>query len=43
MVESQFALQKFIESIIHLQDIKFYINIESKTAYENLDNIKLSI
>ena len=39
MVESQFALQKFIESIIHLQDIKFYINIESKTAYENLDSI----
>ena len=39
MVESKFALQKFIESIIHLQYNKFYINIESKTAYENLDNI----
>jgi|TARA_R110001592_G_scaffold114664_2_gene314694 4-hydroxy-2-oxoheptanedioate aldolase len=39
MVESKFALQKFIESIIHLQHNKFYINIESKTAYENLDNI----
>lgn len=39
MVESEFALQKFIESIIHLKNIKFYINIESTTAYSNLDSI----
>ena len=39
MVESEFALQKFIESIIHLDDNKFYINIESKTAYNNLNSI----
>tara|TARA_R100001163_G_C5068290_1_gene208338 strand:- start:7153 stop:7905 length:753 start_codon:yes stop_codon:yes gene_type:complete len=39
MVESKFALQKFIESITHLQYNKFYINIETKTAYQNLDNI----
>tara|TARA_B100001059_G_scaffold127643_1_gene127518 strand:+ start:144 stop:896 length:753 start_codon:yes stop_codon:yes gene_type:complete len=39
MVESEFALQKFIESIIHLKNIKFYINIESITAYNNLDSI----
>ena len=39
MVESEFALQKFIESIIHLKNIKFYINIESITAYSNLDSI----
>ena len=45
MVESEFALQKFVEAIISnisvdkRKDIKFYINIESKTAYENLDKI----
>ena len=39
MVESKFALQKFIESVTHLPSGKFYINIESKTAYENLDSI----
>ena len=39
MVESKFALQKFIESITHLENINFYINIESKMAYKNLDNI----
>jgi len=45
MIESEFALQKFGESIIsniHIQkrkNIKFYINIETKTAYENLDDI----
>ena len=39
MIETEFALQKFIESITHILDIKFYINIESKTAYENIDKI----
>jgi 4-hydroxy-2-oxoheptanedioate aldolase len=39
MIETEFALQKFIESVIHIKDIDFYINIESKTGYENLDKI----
>lgn len=39
MIETEFALQKFIESVIHIKDIDFYINIESKTAYENLSKI----
>lgn len=39
MVESEFAMQKFIESTIDIQNIKYYINIESKTAYKNLSNI----
>jgi hypothetical protein len=45
MVESEFALQKFIEAVIvnidvkRRDNIKFYINIETKTAYENLDKI----
>tara|TARA_R100000008_G_C3528419_1_gene137880 strand:+ start:29 stop:781 length:753 start_codon:yes stop_codon:yes gene_type:complete len=39
MVETKFAFQKFIESVIDLKNIKFYINIESKTAYKNLSNI----
>lgn len=39
MVESEFAMQKFIESTINIQDMKYYINVESKTAYKNLDNI----
>lgn len=39
MVETSFALTKFIESIINIPKLNFYINIESKTAYENLDNI----
>ena len=45
MVESEFALQKFVEAVItnvsneRRENIKFYINIESKTAYENLDKI----
>jgi len=45
MVESEFALQKFIEAInsnisIEKKDkLNFYINIETKTAYENLDKI----
>lgn len=39
MVESKFALQKFTESVIHLKNTSFYINIESKTAYKNLNTI----
>jgi hypothetical protein len=39
MVETEFALQKFIESVTNINSIKFYINIESKTAYENIDKI----
>lgn len=39
MIETEFALQKFIESVSHISGIKFYINIESKTAYENIDKI----
>ena len=45
MVESEFALQKFVEAVIVNIDISkrekmnFYINVESKTAYENLDKI----
>ena len=45
MIESEFALEKFIESIIsNTNDLDrsstdFFINIESKTAIENLDKI----
>ena len=39
MVESEFAMQKFIESTIDMKDMKYYINVESKTAYKNLSNI----
>lgn len=39
MVESGFALQKFIESTIDIKNIDLYINIESKTAFNNLDDI----
>jgi hypothetical protein len=39
MVETEFALQKFVESIVHLNDTNFYINVESKTTYQNLDNM----
>jgi hypothetical protein len=39
MIETEFALQKFIESVSHISDIKFYVNIESKTAYKNIDKI----
>jgi hypothetical protein len=39
MIETEFALQKFIESVIHINDINFYINIESKSGYENLHKI----
>jgi len=39
MIETEFALQKYIESVYQIKNIDFYINIESKTAYNNLDNI----
>ena len=39
MIETEFALQKFIESVIDINDIDFYINIESKSGYENLHKI----
>jgi hypothetical protein len=39
MIETEFALQKFIESVSHISGIKFYINIESKSGYENIDKI----
>jgi citrate lyase beta subunit len=39
MIETEFALQKFIESVIGIDNIDFYINIESKSGYENLDRI----
>jgi hypothetical protein len=39
MIETEFALQKFIESVIGIENIDFYINIESKSGYENLDKI----
>lgn len=39
MIESEFALQKFTESICCIKDIDFYINIESNMAIDNLDRI----
>ena len=45
MIESEFALEKFIESILsntndlERSSIDFFINIESKTAIQNLDAI----
>lgn len=45
MIESEFALSKFIESVISntneidRSSTDFFINIESKTAIENLDKI----
>jgi hypothetical protein len=39
MIETEFALQKFIESVSHITNIKFYINIESKSGYKNIDKI----
>ena len=39
MIETDFALQKYVESIQHIKGIKFYINVESKHGYENLDKI----
>ena len=45
MIESEFALEKYIESIISKTNdeirskTEFYINIESKTAFSNLNEI----
>jgi citrate lyase beta subunit len=39
MIETEFSLQKFIESVSHIDNINFYINIESKTGYENIIKI----
>lgn len=39
MVESQFALQKFTESVSPVKDTDFYINVESATAVNNLPSI----
>lgn len=39
MIETEFALQKFTESVSNIKNIKFYINIESKSGYENIDKI----
>jgi hypothetical protein len=39
MVETEFSLQKFIESVSGVYSTDFYINIESKTGYENIDKI----
>lgn len=45
MIESKFGLEKFVESIknnnTHFKKshTKFYINIESKQAYDNIDSI----
>lgn len=39
MIETEFALQKFIESISDLNSCKLYVNIESETGYKNIDKI----
>tara|TARA_B100001059_G_C17811047_1_gene572273 strand:- start:1283 stop:2026 length:744 start_codon:yes stop_codon:yes gene_type:complete len=39
MIETEFALQKFIESISDSNKCKLYINIESETGYKNIDKI----
>ena len=45
MIESRFALKKYIESLKsnltvgQQKDMNFYINIESKAAYENIEDI----
>ena len=45
MIESEFALKKYIESLDtnltagQRKDMDFYINIESKMAYKNLNSI----
>tara|TARA_R110002167_G_scaffold321190_1_gene527039 strand:- start:1497 stop:2246 length:750 start_codon:yes stop_codon:yes gene_type:complete len=39
MVESEFALQKFTESVANVRNKNFYINIESSNAITNLDSI----
>ena len=39
MIESRFALSKFIESVTDINNIKFYINIESHQAQSNIEEI----
>jgi len=39
MIETPFALTKFIESVADIDDMKFYINIESHHAQNNLKEI----
>lgn len=39
MIESEFALQKFIESILEFKFVNPYINIESQTAANRIENI----
>lgn len=39
MIESRFALSKFIESVTDIDNIKFYINIESHQAQSNIEQI----
>tara|TARA_R110002020_G_scaffold267101_3_gene482225 strand:- start:11470 stop:12219 length:750 start_codon:yes stop_codon:yes gene_type:complete len=39
MIESRFALSKFIESVTDVSNIKFYINIESHQAQSNIEEI----
>jgi hypothetical protein len=38
-VETSFALSKFIESVTNINNIKFYINIESHHAQKNIIDI----
>jgi len=39
MIESEFALQKFTESVVDIKNTNVYINIESKYAVIRLENI----
>ncbi len=39
MIESKFALTKFIESVVNIDNIKFYINIESHQAQSIIEDI----
>ena len=39
MIESKFALSKFIESVVDINNIEFYINIESHYAQKNIKAI----
>jgi hypothetical protein len=39
MVESEFALQKFTESVSQIKNTSFYVNVESSTAAGNIQKI----
>ncbi len=39
MIESKFALSKFIESVVDIDNIKFYINIESHQGQSIIEDI----